>query len=138
MIKPYVLYLKKCPGILDPRDFKVGITQLSSTRTRLASYQTAVGPVYEESFIRAWVGDENQVRMAEKEFKRNFADKISSAEAGLSEWICDLTLEVLLAFVNELREEYFIKLIDAPSEYLPLTMPLCEDLEKWYNGEMNV
>ena len=138
MIKPYVLYLKKCPGILDPQDFKVGITQLSSTRSRLASYQTAVGPVYKESFIRAWVGDENQVRMAEKEFKRNFADKISSAEAGLSEWICDLPLEVLLAFVNELREEYFIKLIDAPSEYLPLTMPLCEDLEKWYNGEMNV
>jgi hypothetical protein len=132
MIKDYILYLKKCPGVQDPRHFKVGIAQLSRTRTRLATYQNAVGPVWEETFIRVWIGDENQIRLAEKAFKREFKDKISSAEAGLSEWISDVTLKELLSFIDELRTEHFIKFINAPEEFLPLTMPLCEDLEEWY------
>jgi len=132
MIKDYILYLKKCPGVQDPRHFKVGIAQLSRTRTRLATYQNAVGPVWEETFIRVWIGDENQIRLAEKAFKREFKDKISSAEAGLSEWIGDVTIKELLSFIDELRTEHFIKFIDAPEEFLPLTMPLCEDLEEWY------
>lgn len=132
MIKDYILYLKKCPGVQDPRHFKVGIAQLSRTRTRLATYQNAVGPVWEETFIRVWIGDENQIRLAEKAFKREFKYKISSSEAGLSEWISDVTLKELLSFIDELRTEHFIKFIDAPEEFLPLTMPLCEDLEEWY------
>lgn len=132
MIKDYILYLKKCPGVQDPRHFKVGIAQLSRTRTRLATYQNAVGPVWEETFIQVWIGDENQIRLAEKAFKREFKDKISSAEAGLSEWIGDVTIKELLSFIDELRTEHFIKFIDAPEEFLPLTMPLCEDLEEWY------
>jgi hypothetical protein len=132
MIKDYILYFKKCPGVQDPRHFKVGIAQLSKTRTRLATYQNAVGPVWEESFMQVWVGNENQIRMAEKEFKKQFKDNIQSSEAGLSEWICDVSLAELLAFIQVLREEYFIKMVDAPAEFLPLTMPLCEDLEEWY------
>lgn len=132
MIKDYTLYFKKCPGVSDPRHFKVGIAGLENTRTRLATYQNAVGPVWEESFIRVWLGDENQIRMAEKQFKRHFKDKIQSAEAGLSEWICDVTLDTLLAFIDELRDEHFLKFIDAPTQFLPLTMPLCEDLSEWY------
>lgn len=131
-IRDYILYLKKCPGVTDPRHFKVGIAQLSTARSRLATYQNAVGPVYEESFIRVWVGDENQIRLAEKSFKRVFKEKIQSAEAGLSEWICDVTLQELLDFIVELREEHFLKFVDGPSEFLPLTMPLCEDLQEWY------
>jgi hypothetical protein len=128
----YVLYFKKCPGVLDPRHFKVGIAALSSVRSRLATYQNAVGPVWEENFIRIWLGPERHVREAEKQFKLNFKDKISSAEAGLSEWICDITLDEMLSFVTDLREEYFIKLTDAPIGFQPLTMPLCADLQDWY------
>lgn len=131
-IKDYILYLKKCPGVTDPRHFKVGIAQLATARSRLATYQNAVGPVYEESFIRVWVGDENQIRLAEKSFKREFKEKIQSAEAGLSEWICNITLKELLDYVVELREEHFLKFIDVPKEFLPLTMPMCEDLQAWY------
>jgi len=131
-IKDYILYLKKCPGVDDPRHFKVGIAQLSTARSRLATYQNAVGPVYEETFIRVWVGDENQIRLAEKSFKRVFREKIQSAEAGLSEWICNVSLQELLDFIVELREEHFLKFVDSPVEFLPLTMPLCEDLQSWY------
>ncbi len=131
-IKDYILYFKKCPGVTAPRHFKVGITQLTTARSRLATYQNAVGPVYEESFIRVWVGDENQIRLAEKSFKRVFKEKIQSAEAGLSEWICEVDLNDLLLFITELREEYFIKFVDVPEEFQPLTMSLCEDLQAWY------
>lgn len=133
MIKNYILYFKKCPGVEDPRHFKVGIAQLTTARTRLASYQNAVGPVWQESFLQVWVGAENQIRLAEKSFKRNFKDKIQSAEAGLSEWICDITLAEMLAYIDELREEHFLKFVDAPEHLLPLTMPLCEDLADWYS-----
>ena len=132
MIKDYILYFKKCPGVQDPKHFKVGIAQLTTARSRLATYQNAVGPVWEESFIRVWIGDENQIRIAEKQFKRYFKEKIQSAEAGLSEWICEVTLDELLAFVDELRNDHYLKFIDAPKECLPLTMPLCEDLAEWY------
>jgi hypothetical protein len=131
-MKDYILYFKKCPGVTDPRHFKVGIASLLKTRTRLATYQNAVGPVWEESFIRVWIGDENQIRIAEKQFKRNFKDKIQSAEAGLSEWICEITLDELLLFIDELRNEHYLKFIDAPVEFIPLTMPLCEKLAEWY------
>jgi len=138
MIKDYILYFKKCPGVQDPKHFKVGITQLLTARSRLATYQNAVGPVWEESFMRVWLGDENQIRIAEKQFKREFKDKISSAEAGLSEWICDITLSELLEFIEELRNEHYLKFIDAPQEFLPLTMPLCEDLSEWYENHKTV
>lgn len=134
MIKNYILYFKKCPGVQDPRHFKVGIAQLATARSRLATYQNAVGPVWEESFMQVWLGDENQIRLAEKAFKRFYKDKISSAEAGLSEWICDVTLDELLNFITELRDEHFLKFVDAPAEFLPLTMPLCEDLAEWYEN----
>lgn len=132
MIKDYILYIKKCPGVSDPRHFKIGIAQLTRARTRLASYQNAVGPVWEESFIRVWIGDQNQIVLAEKAFKRHYKDKIQSAEAGLSEWICDVSLDELLDYIEELRDEHFLKFIDAPQQFLPLTMPLCEDLADWY------
>lgn len=132
MTKDYILYFKKCPGVQDPKHFKVGIAQLATARSRLATYQNAVGPVWEESFMCVWVGDDNQIRLAEKAFKRHFKDKIQSAEAGLSEWICDVTLQELLDYIVELKEEHFLKFIEAPKEYLPLTMPLCEDLAEWY------
>ena len=133
MIRDYILYFKKCPGVVDPKHFKVGIAQLITARSRLATYQNAVGPVWEESFIRVWLGDENQIRIAEARFKRYFKDKILSAEAGLSEWICEITLNELLEFIEELRNDYYLKFIDAPEELLPLTMPLCEDLAEWYS-----
>lgn len=133
MIKDYILYFKKCPGVTEPRHFKVGIAQLATARSRLATYQNAVGPVWEESFMRVWIGDENQIRIAEKSFKRQYKDKIQSAEAGLSEWICDISLDELLEYITELREEHFLKFVDAPKEFLPLTMPLCEDLIEWYD-----
>jgi hypothetical protein len=132
MIKDYGLYIKICPGVTDPKHFKIGIFHLPAARARLATYQNAVGPVWEEKFLRVWLGDENQIRLAEKAFKRNFKEKISSVEAGLSEWISEVTLEELLAYINELREEHFIKFIDAPDKFLPLTMTLCEDLTEWY------
>lgn len=132
MIKNYILYFKKCPGVVDPKHFKVGIAQLATARSRLATYQNAVGPVWEESFMEVWLGDENQIRLAEKQFKRKYKDKIQSAEAGLSEWICDVTLSELLEFIEELRNDHYLKFINAPREFLPLTMPLCEDLANWY------
>ena len=132
MIKDYLLYFKTCPGVTDPKHFKVGIAQLATARSRLATYQNAVGPVWEEKFLKVWIGDGNQIKLAEKAFKRHFKNKISSAEAGLSEWICDVTLNELLEYIVELREEHYIKFIDVPEQFLPLTMPLCEDLADWY------
>lgn len=132
-MKDYVLYLRKCPGVTKPRHFKIGIAALLKVRTRIGTYQQAVGPVYTEEFLRIWVGDEIDVREAEKQIKRNFKDKIASAEAGLSEWICEINMSEILAFVDELRNEYFIKLIDAPKKFQPLSMPLCEDLIEWYS-----
>ena len=128
----YILYFKQCPGVANPRHFKVGISQLHTARSRLATYQKAVGPVWTASFIQVWIGDSNQIKLAERAFKRHFKGRISSAEAGLSEWICDISLDELLAYITELRQEQFMKFIDAPAQFLPLTMPLCEDLLAWY------
>lgn len=131
MIKDYGLYFKKCPAS-SYEDTKVGITELVNARTRLGTYQNAIGRAWEESFKYFWIGDENQIRIAETQVKRHFKDKISSAEAGLSEWICDVSEQELLEFITFLREKHYIKFIDAPAQFLPLTMPLCEDLAQWY------
>lgn len=131
-MRPYVLYLRKCPGVQDPRHFKIGIAALDKVRTRLASYQNAVGPVYLEEFMHIWVGEDIDVKEAEKKIKTNFKDKISSAEAGLSEWICDIDKKEILEFIDELREEYFIKLTDGPAELQPLSMNNCDELQEWY------
>ena len=135
MTKSYVLYMKTCPGVETPRHFKIGIAALKTVRSRLASYQNAVGPVWEEKFIRVWVGAENHIRLAEKAFKRQFKSDISSAEAGLSEWICDIELDSLLTYIVELQEEHFLKFISVPDCFQPLTMALCEDLQSWFENE---
>ena len=131
-MRNYVLYIRKCPGVTNPRHFKIGVAALDKVRTRLASYQNAVGPVWNEEFLRIWVGEDIDVKEAEKKVKYNFKHKISCAEAGLSEWICDIEMETILDFVQELRDDYFIKLVDPPIEFQPLNMPLCEDLQDWY------
>jgi hypothetical protein len=131
-MKDYVLYIKKCPGVISPRHFKIGVAALEHNRSRLATYQNAVGPVWQESFMHVWLGDMNHIKEAEKKFKLFFKEKIQSAEAGLSEWICDFDIAELLNFIDELRNDYYIKFIDAPADYLPLTMPLCEELAEWY------
>jgi hypothetical protein len=130
--KDYVLYLRKCPGVETPRHFKVGITQLSSAHVRLATYQNSVGPVWHESFLRVWVGDELHIRRAESLFKRTFKDKILSKSAGLSEWICDISLQELVDFAEELRRAYSIKFIDVPTKFEPLSISMCEELVAWY------
>jgi len=127
----YILYIKTCPGVKDPQDFKVGIAALELARKRLSVYQNAVGPVYEEKFIRVFVGTKDQIKFAEKMFMREFKDRIGSKEGGFSEWISNVTLEELLAFVEELRTDYFSKIVNVPDELEPLTMPMCEDLVEW-------
>ena len=130
---PYILYVKKCPGVDNPRDYKVGVSQTKSARGRLATYQNAVGPVYTEQFEIVWAGEDIDVKEAEKKLKRFFKERISSAESGFSEWLCNTTLDEILEYVRELREEHFIKLVDVPEEFLPLTMPKCEDLQEWFD-----
>ncbi len=132
-MRPYVLYLRKCPGVKNPRHFKIGIAALDKVRTRLAAYQNAVGPVYTEEFMHIWLGEDIDVKEAEKKIKLNFNSRISSAEAGLSEWICDINKQEILDFIDELRTDYFIKLQDGPVELQPLTMNNCEDLQDWYD-----
>jgi hypothetical protein len=132
-MRPYVLYLRKCPGVKNPRHFKIGIAALDKVRTRLAAYQNAVGPVYTEEFMHIWLGEDIDVKEAEKKIKLNFKSQISSAEAGLSEWICDINKQEILNFIDELRTDYFIKLQDGPIELQPLTMNNCEDLQDWYD-----
>ena len=127
----YVLYIKTCPGVKDPQDFKVGIAALELARKRLSVYQNAMGPVYEEKFIRVFVGTKDQIKFAEKMFMREFKDRIRSKEGGFSEWISNVTLEELLAFVEELRTDYFSKIVNVLEELEPLTMPMCEDLIEW-------
>ena len=127
----YILYIKTCPGVKDPQDFKVGIAALELARKRLSVYQNAVGPVYEEKFMRVFVGTKDQIKFAEKMFMREFKDRIDSKEGGFSEWISNVTLEELLAFVEELRTDYFSKIVNVPEELEPLTMPMCEDLVEW-------
>ena len=127
----YILYIKTCPGVKDPQDFKVGIAALELARKRLSVYQNAVGPVYEEKFIRVFVGTKDQIKFAEKMFMREFKDRIGSKEGGFSEWISNVTLEELLAFVEELRTDYFSKIVNVPEDLEPLTMPMCEDLVEW-------
>jgi len=131
-MRHYVLYIRKCPGVTDPRHFKIGVAALDRARTRLATYQNAVGPVWNEEFLRIWVGEDIDVKEAEKKVKYNFRHKISSAEAGLSEWVCDIDMQTILDFIQELRDDYFIKLVDPPAQFQPLSMPLCEDLQEWY------
>ena len=132
-MRPYVLYLRKCPGVKNPRHFKIGIAALDKVRTRLAAYQNAVGPVYTEEFMHIWLGEDIDVKEAEKKIKLNFKSRISSAEAGLSEWICDINKQEILDFIDELRTDYFIKLQDGPVELQPLTMNNCEELHDWYD-----
>jgi hypothetical protein len=132
-MRPYVLYLRKCPGVKNPRHFKIGIAALDKVRTRLAAYQNAAGPVYTEEFMHIWLGEDIDVKEAEKKIKLNFKSRISSAEAGLSEWICDINKQEILDFIDELRTDYFIKLQDGPVELQPLTMNNCEDLQEWYD-----
>jgi len=127
----YILYIKPCPGVNNPQDFKVGIAALEHARKRLSVYQNAVGPVYEEKFIRVFVGTKDQIKFAEKMFMREFKDRIGSKEGGFSEWISNVTLEELLAFIEELRTDYFSKIVNVPEELEPLTMPMCEDLIEW-------
>ena len=131
--RDYVLYLRKCPGVIDPRNFKVGITKLRAARSRLATYQNAVGPGWQDCFLRVWVGDEIHMRRAEREFKLIFKDKILSQEAGFSEWVCNISLQELVDFTEELRTDYAIKFIDVPSKFEPLTMDLCKELAEWYS-----
>ena len=127
--------MKTCPGVETPRHFKIGIAALKTVRSRLASYQNAVGPVWEEKFIRVWVGVENHIRLAEKAFKREFKSNISSAEAGLSEWICNVDLNSLLEYIVVLQEEHFLKFQSVPDWFQPLTMALCEDLQAWVDTQ---
>jgi hypothetical protein len=131
-MRPYGLYLRKCPGVKKPRDFKIGIAALDKIRTRLAAYQQAVGPVYVEEFTFLWLGEDIDVKEAEKKIKQQFKHKIASAEAGLSEWISDVDINDILAFIEELKTEHFIKLDDAPEEFVPLTMNNCEDFLEWF------
>lgn len=131
MTKLYFLYFKTCPGVTDPKHFKIGIAGVKTVRSRLASYQNAVGPVWQEKFIRLWVGYENHIRLAEKAFKREYKHKIASAEAGLSEWICEVTETELLSFITELQQEHFLKFAAVSDNFLPLTMPMCEDVQVW-------
>jgi hypothetical protein len=133
-MRPYILYIKKCPGVESPRHFKIGVAALDRARTRIATYQNAVGPVWEEQFIMIWAGEDIDIKEAEKKVKLHFKEKISSAEAGLSEWICDVDMQEIIDFIHELRDDYFINLIDPPQELQPLTMPLCEDLLEWWNS----
>jgi hypothetical protein len=79
-----------------------------------------------------WIGDEIHMRRAEREFKLIFKDKILSKEAGFSEWVCDVSLQELVDFTEELRTDYAIKFIDVPSKFEPLTMDLCKELAEWY------
>jgi len=136
IVRNYILYIKGCPGVKIHSDFKIGICNLSTSRIRLATYQNSVGPVWIESFIQAYIGDENQIRLSERKFKKEFKNRIKSQDAGCSEWISDITLNELLEFIKKLREEYFIKFVDVPLEFLPLTMTKCVDLEDWYKKEI--
>jgi hypothetical protein len=133
-MRPYGLYLRKCPGVKKPRDFKIGIAALDKIRTRLAAYQQAVGPVYTEEFICLWLGEDIDVKEAEKKIKQQFKHNIASAEAGLSEWISDIDQQEILDFIEELKNDYFIKLEEAPTEFVPLTMNNCEDFLEWLEG----
>lgn len=127
----YALYLRRCPGVIDPKDFKIGIAALDKIRTRIAAYQQAVGPVYTEEFIDLWIGEDIDVKESEKKIKQKFKYKIASAEAGLSEWICNIDRQEILNFVEELKTEYFIKLEEAPDEFVPLTMNNVQDFLEW-------
>ena len=131
-MRPYGLYIRKCPGVKKPRDFKIGIAALDKVRTRLAAYQQAVGPVYTEEFTFFWIGEDIDVKEAEKKIKLKFKHKIPSAEAGLSEWISDIDVEEILDYIEELKTEHFIKLEEAPKEFIPLTMNNCEDFLEWF------
>ncbi len=131
-MRPYVLYIRKCPGVTDPRHFKIGVAAVDKVRTRIAAYQNAVGPVYLEEFQYIWLGEDIDVKEAEKKIKSHFKDKISSAEAGLSEWICEIDVNEILAFIDELQTDYFIKLQVGPAEYTPLSMNNCEDFLEWF------
>lgn len=133
-MKPYALYMKACPGADNPRDYKIGVADLEGNklRKRLAAYQNAVGPVHEEKYTRVFVGDEKQIKFAEKQFKRVYKDKIGSKEAGFSEWISDITLEELIEFVQELRSDYFTKIHDVPEQFEPCNMATCEDIKDWF------
>lgn len=130
-MKDNILYIRKCPGDTDPKHFKIGITTLYTVRSRLASYQNAVGPIYEECFLRVWLGDSIHIREAELQLKRNFAKNIQSGEAGLSEWISWIPYQDILNFIQTLRDEYFLKFIEVPSEFEPLTISNYEDLRNW-------
>ena len=127
----YLLYIKKCPGITDPNDFKIGIAGLDNARSRLASYQNTVGPVYQEQFDRVFLGQRVHVKEAESQIKYHFRDRIWSSEAGFSEWLCNTSQEEILNFIKELQTEYFIRIQECPQQFLPLTMDGCADLANW-------
>jgi len=131
-MRSYGLYIRACPGVTNPTDLKAGIFALDKARARLGTYQQAVGPVYTEKFLQVWLGKETHIREAEKQIKRHFKDRIASLEAGLSEWVSDVSMEEMLEFIRELESAYFIKFTKAPDTLLPVTMNNYEDLQEWW------
>ena len=81
-----------------------------------------------------WIGEDVDVKEAEKKVKLNFKSKISSAEAGLSEWICEIDKQEILDYIEELKTEHFIKLEDSPVEFTPLSMNNCQDFSEWFES----
>jgi hypothetical protein len=130
-MRPYALYIRTCPGVVNATHYKVGISALDKIRTRLAAYQQAVGPVWTEKFICIYLGEDIDVKEAEKKIKRHFKSRRLSNEAGLSEWISNISLEEILDYIQELKEKHFIKLENGPEDYIPLTMNNCEDFAAW-------
>ena len=127
----YMLYIKPPTHVENPTDFKVGICATNLTRNRLKSYQNAIGPTGLESFVNVWVGDKIDITEAETEIHKKFDDRIDSQEGGFKEWISNITIQELTDFVEELKNDYFLKLHDVPKELQPIHMHNVHIFDEW-------
>ena len=97
----YIFYIKGNP--LGP-SLKIGISALRHVSSRLGTYQNSFGPDYEDRFEQVWVGTEAEVRELERLIKIKYRRQIAGNKRGYTEWIKDITFEVLSKDVDDTIE----------------------------------
>lgn len=89
----YLLYIKATP--FSQTEFKIGISAIKHTASRLGTYQNAFGPSYRERFETVWLGPEQDIRELERLLKIHFRNKIAGTTRGYTEWVTNIDYDEL-------------------------------------------
>lgn len=129
----YIFYIKGNP--LGP-SLKIGISALRHVSSRLGTYQNSFGPDYEDRFEQVWVGAEAEVRELERLLKIKYRRQIAGNKRGYTEWIKDISFEVLSKDVDDTIEGLGLDIFK-PNGVTKLFEEGIEELKKSYLIEEN-